>query len=35
MVPRVAPHATANWSVGGAVPGEKNLTCVIRQSTTI
>jgi hypothetical protein len=31
-VPPVAPHATANWSIDGAVPGEKNLTCVIRQS---
>ena len=34
LVPRVGPHATADWSVGGAVPGLKNLTCVIRQSTT-
>ena len=31
-VPPVAPQATANWSVGGAVPGQKNLTCVVRQS---
>jgi hypothetical protein len=31
-VPRVAPHATANWSVGGAVPGQQHLTCVVRQS---
>ena len=31
-VPPVAPHATANWSVGGAVPGQTQLTCVIRQS---
>jgi hypothetical protein len=31
-VPPVAPHATANWSVGGAVPGEQHLTCVVRQS---
>jgi hypothetical protein len=31
-VPRVAPHATADWSVGGAVPGQQHLTCVVRQS---
>jgi hypothetical protein len=31
-VPTVAPHATADWSVGGAVPGEQHLTCVVRQS---
>jgi hypothetical protein len=31
-VPPVAPHATADWSVGGAVPGQTHLTCVIRQS---
>jgi hypothetical protein len=31
-VPPVAPHATADWSVGGAVPGEQHLTCVVRQS---
>jgi hypothetical protein len=31
-VPRVAPHATANWSVGGAVPEQQHLTCVVRQS---
>jgi hypothetical protein len=31
-VPRVAPHATANWSVSGAVPGQQHLTCVVRQS---
>ena len=31
-VPPVAPQATANWSVDGAVPGQKDLTCVIRQS---
>jgi hypothetical protein len=31
-VPPVAPHTTANWSAGGAVPGQKNLNCVVRQS---
>ena len=31
-VPPVAPRATAKWSVGGAVPGQTHLTCVIRQS---
>jgi hypothetical protein len=31
-VPPVAPHATADWSIGGAVPGEQHLTCVVRQS---
>jgi hypothetical protein len=31
-VPPVAPRATQDWTVGGAVPGEKNLTCVVRQS---
>jgi hypothetical protein len=31
-VPPVAPQATQNWTVNGAVPGEKNLTCVVRQS---
>jgi hypothetical protein len=31
-VPPVAPHATANWSVDGAVPGQTQLTCVVRQS---
>jgi hypothetical protein len=31
-VPPVAPQATANWSVDGAVPGQTQLTCVVRQS---
>jgi hypothetical protein len=31
-VPTVQPHASATWSATGAAPGEKNLTCVIRQS---
>jgi hypothetical protein len=31
-VPPVAPHATTDWSVGGAVPGQQHLTCVVRQS---
>jgi hypothetical protein len=31
-VPTVAPQATQNWTVRGAVPGEKDLTCVIRQA---
>jgi hypothetical protein len=31
-VPPVAPSATEKWSVNGAVPGQTNLSCVIRQS---
>ena len=31
-VPRIAPKATKNWTVTGAAPGQKNLTCVIRQA---
>jgi hypothetical protein len=34
-VPPLAPHASASWSATGAVPGQKNLTCVIRQSTVM
>jgi hypothetical protein len=29
----LGPHASASWSATGAAPGQKNLTCVIRQST--
>jgi hypothetical protein len=32
-VPPLRPHASASWSATGAAPGQKNLTCVIRQST--
>jgi hypothetical protein len=31
-VPPLEPKASTHWSSGGAAPGVKNLTCVIRQS---
>jgi hypothetical protein len=31
-VPKIAPHYTKKWSVTGAAPGQKNLTCVVRQA---
>jgi hypothetical protein len=31
-VPAVAPQATQNWNVSGAVPGQKDLNCVVRQA---
>lgn len=31
-VPTVEPQVTQNWTASGAVPGQKGLTCVIRQA---
>jgi hypothetical protein len=31
-VPKIAPHDTKGWSVTGAAPGQKHLTCVVRQA---